>query len=93
MHARMMHMLTTWHAPHDRLMGLQAAARQWSLHIMEAVELAYHGYLWLYKSWAVALDGGPRRGEMACFALLHVSTESDRQIDLSHRVCSTRCER
>ena len=49
----------------------------------KAVELTDNGYLWLYKSWAVACDGGACRGAMACFALSHVSTESDRQIDLS----------
>ena len=59
----------------------------------KAVELTHNGYLWLYKSWAVACDGGACRGAMACFALSHVSTESDRHIDLSQRVCSTRCER
>ena len=37
--------------------------------------------------------GSSRRDAMACFTSLHVSTESDRQIDLSHRVCSMRCER
>ena len=59
----------------------------------KAVELTDNGYLWHYKSWAVACDGGACRGAMACFALSHVSTESDRHIDLSQRVCSTRCER
>ena len=59
----------------------------------KAVELTDNGYLWLYKSWTVACDGGACRGAMACFALSHVSTESDRHIDLSQLVCSTRCER
>ena len=49
----------------------------------QAVELTCNGYIWLYKSWAVACGGGACRGAMACFALSHVSTESDRQIDLS----------
>jgi len=35
MHARMMHRLTTCHGPHDRLMCLQAAARQWSSHTVD----------------------------------------------------------
>ena len=59
----------------------------------KAVELAYNDYMWLYKSWAVALDGGARRGATACFGLPHVWTENDRHIDLSHGVCSTRCKR
>ena len=48
-----------------------------------AVELLHNGFLWLYKSWTVRSDGGASRGAMVCLALLHVSTESDRQIDLS----------
>ena len=59
----------------------------------KAVELTCNGYLWLYKSWAVACGGGTCRGAMACFALSHVSTENDRQINLSQRMLSTRCER
>ena len=59
----------------------------------KAVELAYNGYQWLYKSWAVAFDGSACRGAMASIALPHVSTENDRQINLSQRVLSTRCER
>ena len=47
------------------------------------VELTYNGYLWLYKSWAVEYGGGARCGAMVRVGLLHVSTESDRQIDLS----------
>ena len=42
------------------------------------MELTDTGYLWLYKSWAVACDGGACRGAMACFALSHVSTERER---------------
>ena len=86
MHARMNTSLSTRRGQHDRLMCSQAAARQ-------TVELAYNDYMWLYKSWAVALDGGARRGATACFGLSHAWTENDRHIDLSHRVCSTRCER
>ena len=59
----------------------------------KAVELTGNGYLWLYKSWAVAYGAGACCCAMACIGLPHVSTESDRQIDLSQRVCSTRCER
>ena len=49
----------------------------------KAVEFTYNGCLWLYKSWAVRFDGGTRCGAMVCVGLLRVSTESDRQIDLS----------
>ena len=89
MHACMTHMLTTRLAPHDRLMCSQAAgaATQWSLHTN------YNGYEWLYKSWAAAFDGSACRGAMASIALPHVSTENDRQINLSQRVLSMRCER
>ena len=59
----------------------------------KAVQLAYNGYEWLYKSWAVAFDGSACRGAMASIVLPHVSTENDRQINLSQRVLSTRCER
>ena len=86
MHACMIHMLTTRLAPHDRLM-CSVAGRS------KAVELAYIGYQWLYKSWAVAFDGTACRGAMASIALPHMSTENDRQINLSQRVLSTRCER
>ena len=48
----------------------------------KAVELLHNGFIWLYKSWTVRFVGGASRGAMLCFALLHVSTESDRQIDL-----------
>ena len=58
-----------------------------------AVELTCNGYLWLCKSWAVAYGAGACCCAMACIGLPHVWTESDRQIDLSQRVCSTRCER
>ena len=85
MHACMIHMLTTRLAPHDRLMC--------SLGRSKAVELAYNGYQWLYKSWVVAFDGSACRGAMASIALPHVSTENDRQINLSQRVLSTCCER
>ena len=44
----------------------------------KAVELAYNGYEWLYKSRAVAFDGSACRGAMASIALPHVSTENDR---------------
>ena len=43
----------------------------------KAVELAYNGYPWLDKSWAVAYDGGARRGAMACFGLPHAWTENE----------------
>ena len=59
----------------------------------KAVELTGNGYLWLYKSWAVAYGAGACCCAMACIGLPHVWTESDRQIDLSQRVCSTRCKR
>ena len=59
----------------------------------KAVELAYNGYEWLYKSRAVAFDGSACRGAMASIALPHVSTKNDRQINLSQHVLSTRCER
>ena len=59
----------------------------------KAVELTDNGYLWMDKSWAVAYGGGACRGAMASIALPHVSTENDRQINLSQRVLSTRCER
>ena len=85
MHACMIHMLTTRLAPHDCLMCSQAAGK--------AVQLAYNGYEWLYKSWAVAFDGSACRGAMVSIAMPHVSTENDRQINLSQRVLSTRCER
>ena len=49
----------------------------------KAVELTDNGYLWLDKSWAVAYGGSARCGAMVCVGLLRVSTESDRQIDLS----------
>ena len=49
----------------------------------KAEELTYNGYFWLYKSWAVAFDGGACCGAMGCVGFLHVSTEGDRQIDLS----------
>jgi hypothetical protein len=85
MHSRMNTSLSTRRGQHDRLMCSQAAARQWSF--------AYSGYQWLYKSWTVAFDGSACRGAMASIALPHVLTDNDHQIDLSHRVCSTRCER
>ena len=85
MHASMNTSLSTRRGQHDRLMCSQAAARQWSF--------AYSGYQWLYKSWAVAFDGCACRGAMASIALPHVSTENDRQINLSQRVLSMRCER
>ena len=56
------------------------------------MELAYNGYQWLYKSWAVAFDGSAYRGAMVCFILPRMSTESDRKIDLSQRVFSTCCK-
>ena len=46
-------------------------------------ELAYNGYQWLYKSWAVAFDGSANRGAMAPIALLHVPTENDRQMQIN----------
>ena len=49
----------------------------------KAVEFTYNGFPWLYKSWAVGVGGGTRCGAMVCVGLLRVSTESDRQIDLS----------
>ena len=49
----------------------------------KAVELTYNGYLCLYKSCTVGFVGGASRGAMVRVGLLHVSTESDRQIDLS----------
>ena len=49
----------------------------------KAVELTCNGYLWLCKSWAVAYGAGACCCAMACIGLPHVSTESDRQIDLS----------
>ena len=60
---------------HDCLRCLQGRS--------DAVDLAYNGCAWLYKSWTVAMDGGARRGAMVCVGLLHVWTENDRQIDLS----------
>ena len=46
-----------------------------------------NGYQWLYKSWVVAFDMVVHgRGAMASIALPHVSTENDRQINLSQRV-------
>ena len=71
MRACMIHMLTTRLAPHDRLM-CKLAGRS------KAVELAYIGYQWLYKSWAAAFDGTACRGAMASIALPHVSTENDK---------------
>ena len=59
----------------------------------KAVELAYNGYQYLYKSWAIAFDGSACRGAIASIALPHVSTENDRQINLYQRVLSMRCER
>ena len=59
----------------------------------KAVELAYNGYEWLYKSRAVAFDGSACRGAIASIVLPHVSTENDRQINLSQRVLSTRVVR
>ena len=47
---------------------------------------------YLYKSWANAFDGSACRGAMASIALPHVSTENDRQINLSQRVLSTRSD-
>ena len=87
MHACMIHMLATRRfAPHDALMCSQQGRSK-------AVELAYNGYEWLYKSRAVAFDGSACRGAMASIVLPHVSTENDRKINLSQRVLSMRCER
>ena len=91
MHSRIHTSLTTWHGRHARLMCSQAAARQWSLH-------SYNGYQWLYKSWVVAFDGSACHGAIwlpSLCRIAHVSTENDRQINLSQaqRVLSTRCER
>ena len=49
----------------------------------KAVELTDNEYRWLDKSWAVALDRVACCSAMVCIGLLRVSTESDRQIDLS----------
>ena len=50
------------------------------------MELTYSEYLWLDKSWPVAVDGVACHGAMVCFISPRVSTESDRKIDLSQRV-------
>ena len=50
------------------------------------MELTYSGYLWLDKSWPVAVDGAACRSAMVRFISQRVSTESDRKIDLSQRV-------
>ena len=84
MHARMNTSCTTaWTACSPDVLGGRR----------KAVELTDNGYLWMDKSWAVAYGGGACRGAMASIALPHVSTENDRQINLSQRVLSTRCER
>ena len=78
MHARMTHLLTTRHGPHDSDMSTGGG---------KAVELTYSGYLWLDKSWPVAVDGvACHHSAMVCFISPRVSTESDRKIDLSQRV-------
>ena len=48
----------------------------------KAVELAYIGYQWLYKSWAVAFDGTACRGAMASIALPHdCDVDRERSLD------------
>ena len=75
------------HARTHEYLTVHTAWTACSPHVLagrsQAVELTCNGYIWLYKSWAVACGGGACRGAMACFALSHASTESDRQIDLS----------
>ena len=50
------------------------------------MEFTYNGYLWLYKSGRGQLElvvVHAVYGAIACIALPRLSTESDRQIDLS----------
>ena len=75
------------HARTHAYLTLHTAWTACSPHVLagrrKAVELTYNGYLCLYKSCAVGFVGGASRGAMVRVGLLHVSTESDRQIDLS----------
>ena len=42
----------------------------------KALELAYNGYLWLDKSWPVAVDHSARLGAMVCHEVLRTKRES-----------------